>query len=111
MRLSVAAILLAVSLAGGAASAMAQDKIEGREGVVKIVAPSERRDMETYELPLHYNARGDDDTRSPCASCAALDGDDNFMTESPPCTLSSGWASDECLAGVDRGGHSRGKYL
>lgn len=109
MRHSVIAALWFASAAGGAASAMAQEEVEVLSVPANIIAPSDRLRMETS--PLGYDTHNEDEARHVCASCATLDGDHSSMTEGLQCRLSSRRAVEECLVGVDRGGHSKGWHL
>ena len=104
-------VLLAAALATGASAVSAQEVVEPLRTAVDS---GEQYDRIDTDAPMRsYSATDDYETRPACISvfsCGTADGDDPSTTDNPRCILFSGWALDECL-GVDRGGHSRGKYL
>lgn len=110
MRRPFIALLLAAALASSVSPVLAQDAVETFRTTVDIV---EHDHIDTGPPVPPYSATGDHETRPACISVfpyGTAVGDDCSVTDNPKCMLSSGWGLDECL-GVDRGGHSRGKYL
>ncbi len=109
MRQTLNAALCAISLTGVMAPVLAQEAIETSSSPAISGEPFDRPEVEMRML--RYDVLADDAAQIPCVSCATSDSDSSFIADSPPCTVFSGRNVDECLAGIDHGGHSKGKYL